>query len=104
VILATETFRQKFGCLPTWGKKDFKNLSDLLKRSAGNDDLERRWTHYLASTENFIVKNGYSLAIFCYRFDALRDGPMLQTRSRHHGWTEEDTRANLAAAGFDVDV
>jgi hypothetical protein len=101
VTLATETFRLKFGCVPTWGKKDFKNLSDLLKRSAGND-LERRWTHYLDSTENFIVRNGHSLGIFCYRFDALRDGPILQTRSKHHEWTDADTRANLIAAGYDV--
>jgi hypothetical protein len=101
VTFATQTFRQKFGCLPTWGKKDFKNLSDLLKRSAGND-FERRWTHYLDSTENFIVRNGYSLAIYCYRFDALRDGPILQTRSKHHEWTDADTMANLIAAGFDV--
>lgn len=109
IEFASEAYRTRFGQHPTWSGKDFRNVSDLLGRAPhlAAEELCRRFTNYLASTDPFITRNGYSLAIFCMRFDALCNGPIIQQGGKTSGNgkinADERTRNNLAAAGFPVD-
>jgi hypothetical protein len=99
VKFAHELYLAKRGQSPTWSGVQYKNLKDLLKRAptASLAELQRRFSNYLASGEPFIVRNGYSLSVFCMRYDALCDGPIFQ-----EGGTgaEQQTLNNLKAAGF----
>ena len=80
VEFATKTYSVRFGQAPTWSKRDFKFLSDLLRLApaATVNDLQRRFTFYINSTEHFIAKNGHALWLFCRKYDALREGPIFQ--------------------------
>jgi hypothetical protein len=82
VEFAADSFRVKFGQHPTWSGKDFRNLSELLRRApdVAAEELCRRFTHYLASTDPFIKKHGYNLSTFCEFFDGLIEGPILGGR------------------------
>lgn len=106
VEFATEAYAARFGQSPTWGRKDYKNLAELLRRarSIALEELQRRFTAYLGTSDLFIVRNGYGLSTFCMRFDALRDGPIPQHGRGKNGNggldANERTRSNLAAAGL----
>lgn len=80
VDFAYHSFEAKHRQPPAWAEKDFKNLKALLKRNQAHalEELERRWTHYLSSTEAFTVKQGDSLAYFCSKFDAFISGPITE--------------------------
>ena len=75
---AFKSFKAKHGQKPSWSEKDFKSLKALLKRnqSLTPAEIERRWSHYVGSTEPFTAKQGSSLAYFCAHFDAFIAGPI----------------------------
>jgi hypothetical protein len=56
-------------------------------------ELERRFQNFLASTEVFIQKQGYSLAHFCTHVDSFLTGPILGPRKATHG---KQTSSDLA--------
>jgi hypothetical protein len=93
---------------PTWGRTQYKNLADLLKRAEATTlaELQRRFSNYLASTESFIVRNGFSLSIFCMRFDALGKGPIFQQGGMSNGKPTATDLAiqNAKALGLDAPV
>jgi hypothetical protein len=81
-------------------------LRDLLSAHSHvtSPEFQRRWQHYLDSTEAFTAKQGWSLAYFCGKFDAFLKGP-LHDRSfnngRPFGETAEDrVRRNIKIAGL----
>jgi hypothetical protein len=78
VNYAFKSFEAKHGQKPSWSGKDFKSLKALLKRNQPLTpaELERRWNHYVGSTEAFTAKQGYSLAYFCAHIDAFIAGPI----------------------------
>lgn len=94
VEFATEAYITRFGQAPTWSGKDFKHLSDLLRRAPAvpAEDLRRRFGFYLDSTDSFIVGNGHALWLFCGKYDALREGPIVQTGGGLNG--ESKLRGN----------
>jgi hypothetical protein len=100
VKFACESFLAKHGQRPTWSAKEFKNLSELLKRAetVSLQEIERRFTNYLASTDSFIVRNGYSLSIFSMRFDALGHGPIFQQGGLGNG------NGKLSGADLDTQI
>jgi hypothetical protein len=78
---AYKSFQAKHnGQPPTWSGKDYKQLQNLLRGKAIDalpfDELKRRWENYLRSTESFTVRQGFSLAHFCTKFDAFMSGPI----------------------------
>jgi hypothetical protein len=103
---AYKAFADHFGQKPSWQGKDWKQLKILLAATGVPlEEMQARWRHYLASTEPFTVKKGGSLAYFCANFDAFINGPLLapEKGTSHGKLTGDDlTRANLKAAGFDV--
>ena len=101
VDFAFKTFHVQHGQKPTWGMKDFSNLKALLKRTTNlnPEELTRRWTDYLASTEAFTVKQGGSLAYFCTHFDSFMAGPIFKRKEGKPDASTIEAR-NLAAAGF----
>jgi hypothetical protein len=103
---AYQAFTDHFGQKPSWQGKDWKQLQILLAATGVPlEEMQARWRHYLASTEPFTVKKGGSLAYFCANFDAFINGPLLapEKGTSHGKLTGDDlTRANLKAAGFDV--
>jgi hypothetical protein len=106
IEFAYKAFADHFGQKPSWHGKDWKQLKILLAATdVPLEEMQARWRHYLASTEPFTVKKGGSLAYFCANFDAFINGPLLAPeKGRSHGKLTGDdlTRANLKAAGFDV--
>jgi hypothetical protein len=106
IEFAFKAFLDRFGQKPSWHGKDWKQLKILLAATdVPLEEMQVRWRHYLASTEPFTVKRGGSLAYFCANFDAFINGPLLgPEKGRSHGKLTGDdlTRANLKAAGFDV--
>jgi len=80
IDFAHQAFEGKHNQKPTWGDKDFTNLSKLLKRRRDLtlQEMTRRWGNFLASTEWFTAKQGDSLAYFATHFDAFIDGPILE--------------------------
>ena len=83
---AYQEFEAKHQQKPTWGGKDFKALATTLASNKTLDgaELERRFGNYLASTEAFIQKQGYSLAYFCAHTDSFLAGPILE-RNKSNG-------------------
>lgn len=62
--------------MPTWIKKDFAGLARLRGQSRVPDsEIERHFRHYVESGDTFYKRNGYSLALFCSRFDAFAKAP-----------------------------
>lgn len=102
VDLAYATFESKHQRKPSWGRKHFKSLKNLLgcNRQASAQDLERAWTNYLASTEPFTARQGDSLAYFCSNFDIFADGPILAAPRKGVINADQRTRENFAAAGM----
>jgi len=77
----------------------------LAATTATLEEIQTRWQHYLASTEQFTANKRGSLAYFCTNFDAFIQGPLQAgTKGGAHGKLSGDdlTRANLRAAGFPV--
>jgi hypothetical protein len=76
-------FEAKHGQKPSWTGKDYKALSQLLagNKGLGADELQRRFTNYLSSTEPFTQKQGDSLAYFCAHVDSFLAGPILEKHS-----------------------
>jgi hypothetical protein len=105
--LAYESFRTKYGSAPTWNGKDQKNLKALLKThpEITVGEFSRRWCFYLASTEIFVVKQGYSLAFLCSRFDSFITGPQHNSGGQVYGSGNRSQRAGstTAAAVRNVD-
>lgn len=89
------------GQAPYWGPKDFKNLKTLLEKnkSLSQDELQRRWTNYLGSTEPFTVKQGDSLAHFCAHFDSFINGPL--SGGKEKLGAEDAIRRSLGNSGLD---
>jgi len=106
IEFAYKSFELHFGQKPSWQPKDWKQLKNLLAAtSASLDELQARWRHFLASTEEFTLKKGGSLAHFCTNFDAFINGPLVApAKGTGHGKLTGDdlTRANLKAAGYAV--
>lgn len=106
VDFAFRSYQRKHGQAPNWAGKDFKNLTDLLRKNQTLtlSELARRWNHYTASTEPFTEKQGDSLAYFCTKFDSFIDGPILTGPSGGNGSAKltgtELARHNAAALGF----
>lgn len=75
---AFRVFEEKFRQKPTWTAKDFVQLADLFKRRPELTLAEfmRRWKFYMASTDPFFAKRGFSLAYFCASFDSFLAGPV----------------------------
>ena len=101
VDFAFKSFEVERGQKPTWGMKDFANLKTLLRKNKTltPSELQRRWTHYLSSTEPFTVKQGGSLAYFCVHFDSFMAGPILERTGGKPDASALESR-NLVAAGF----
>lgn len=103
---AHESFRCKHNLPPAWGEKDGAALKALLGKLPAVDvtlgELTRRWDNFVASTEPFQVKQGDSLAHFCWHFDSFISGPILAPSNGAKGGNraEQRTRDNLRAAGF----
>jgi hypothetical protein len=72
VDVAFKSWEAKHGQEPDWKEKDFSGLSKLLRRRQGItlDEFRQRWTRYLDDSEEFVRKQGHSLAYFCSKFDA----------------------------------
>jgi hypothetical protein len=87
VEFAAESFHAAFGQHPSWGPKDFRNLKELLARAPHltMEELKRRFTDYLVSTDSFIRSRGGSLAYFCSHSDQFISGPILQTGGQSNG-------------------
>jgi hypothetical protein len=111
VDFAFESFEAKHGQKPAWGGKDFKSLTSLLRKNQTLNlaELERRWNHYLASTEPFTAKQGDSLAYFSSRLDSFIDGPLFDRvnggnngngNRRPSADPNERTRLRFARAGL----
>lgn len=101
VDFAYRSFEVKHGQKPAWGGKDFNGLKALLNRNQTLTpaELERRWEHYLASTESFTVKQGGSLAYFCSKFDAFISGPIMEKgKLNDHGIGNRRGRTSGAVA------
>jgi hypothetical protein len=64
---------------PTWSKKDYGQLARLLATNPhlSLDELRRRWTSFLSSSDPFTRSQGHSLAFFCSNLDRFIDGPLL---------------------------
>jgi hypothetical protein len=93
---AYQEFEAKHGQKPTWGGKDFKALSSVLRnnKGLGGAELERRFGNYLASTEAFTARQGDSLAYFCARTDSFLAGPILERKksnANHSGKSNIET-------------
>jgi uncharacterized protein YdaU (DUF1376 family) len=73
-------FEAKYGRKPSWQKKDWKGLKNLLAAAPtlSVSELQTRWTDFLASTEAFTEKQGGSLAYFCSHADSFISGPLLE--------------------------
>jgi hypothetical protein len=75
---AERKWSERFASKPTWGAKDFSQLARVLRRhrELTLPEFSGRWDRYIADRDEFIAKQGYSLAFFCSRFDAYveRDG------------------------------
>jgi hypothetical protein len=101
VDFAFQTFEVKHGQKPAWAGKDFKNLKTLLgkNKTLTLEELQRRWTHYLGSTELFTVKQGGSLAYFCTHFDSFMAGPILKAGPKSAQPIGAPPRNELSAAG-----
>lgn len=99
VEFATQAYATRFGQAPTWSGKDFKKLGDLLRRApvATAEDLQHRFAFYLDSTDSFIVGNGHALWLFCSKYDALREGPIVQ---RGRGSNGKPTVADVASKNW----
>jgi hypothetical protein len=100
---ATETFRTNHsGQLPAWSGKDWKALSILLQRNPNPslDEMRRRWTDFLSSTDRYIRSQGDSLAFFCSNFDRFIDGPLFVAAIGGKLNADERDHRNFAAAGF----
>lgn len=95
---------------PTWDcfGKDGAALAGFLRRAPHITAAEwqLRLAHYFDSTEPFTVKQGGSLSDFVRRFDAFKDGPILQQGGTNAGSKKLTgdalTAANLRAAGYPV--
>lgn len=101
VDFAYKTFEAKHRQRPNWNGKDFDNLKNLLRNSQtlNVQELERRWGHYLASTEPFTAKQGGSLGYFCSKFDAFISGPITEKgKLDDHGIGNRHGRASGAVA------
>ena len=75
---AFKAFEGRFGQKPNWTVKDFVQLADLFKRRPELTlaEFARRWKFYMASTDPFLAKRGFSLAYFCANFDSFLSGPV----------------------------
>jgi hypothetical protein len=76
---AFESFKAKHGDhAPSWNGKDRRQLSELLKvhPDLSFEEMRRRWTFFISSTDSWIQKQGDSLAFFCSNFDRFIDGPL----------------------------
>ena len=80
VDFAFEAFEKQYGQKPTWTGKDFKALSTMLAANKGlvMDELQRRFSNYLASTERYTLDHGGALWYFCTHTDSFLAGPLLE--------------------------
>jgi helix-turn-helix protein len=79
VEFALETFKAKHGGhVPTWNGHDYRKLADLLNHhpQLQVEELRRRWTNFLASSQQYVRDQGDSLRFFCSNFDRFIDGPL----------------------------
>ena len=76
---AVSTFKQRIGFKPSWGEKDFVQLASLMRRhlELPESEFEVRWDRYLTDTDAFVIEQGYSLALFCSKFDSYIKHPPL---------------------------
>jgi Helix-turn-helix domain len=70
------TWEDKVGAKPTWGAKDERQLSRVLRQhpELAFEEFKARWGRFLDDDDRWLAKMGYSLAWFCSRFDAYADG------------------------------
>jgi hypothetical protein len=69
-------------------------------RNLAANELNRRWENYVRSTEAFTVKQGYSLAYFCSKFDAFISGSIAEKGKPN---AKDALARTLAASGLDED-
>ena len=76
---AEDSFKQQLSFKPSWGVKDFVQLARLMRNhmEIPGKEFSARWKRYLADTDPFVKKQGYSLAFFCSKFDSYIAPPAL---------------------------
>jgi|SRR5579872_252652 len=106
VDFAYKTFEKKHKGKPSWLGKDFSRLKALLQANASlsGNELERRWTAFLESTEPFTSKQGDSLAYFASHCDQFSGGPNSPTGGNFdgnkYGNADDRLRQSLKNLGF----
>ncbi len=103
---AYEAFRMKYLQAPTWDGRHGNGLRAFLKRnpSITLEEWQRRYGHFMASTDAFYRQQKGSLLYFAANFDRFIDGPILE-KGKGNGSTkkltgDDLTAANLKAGGF----
>lgn len=88
---AFEAFTRARGQRPTWGKKDYAQLAQLLRNNPeiGIGEFSQRWDRYLASRDSFFSRNGFSLACFCSYFDGFLENPISGQGGMRYGSVHE---------------
>jgi hypothetical protein len=103
-----EAYKAKFGIAPTWGGREAKTLQRFLQEqpNIGAEEIARRYTHLLASTDSYHAQKHGSLTHVLSNFDAFTDGPIHKlaqqgaTHEKPRVNPEQRTRENLRAAGL----
>lgn len=93
IEFAHKTFQAKHeGQKPAWDGRDFKALKNLLLHGSVTAlEFSRRWQNFLASTEAFTAKQGYSLRYFCEHYDAFWEGPLLRNGGSNGGFESKNS-------------
>lgn len=88
-----QRFQETLGKKPTWEKKDFVQLANLLKAHPGLSDQEikRRFLFFLDSNTTWL--QGYQLWKYCKDFDSFMHGPVTRPL------TAEEEQHRQAAVG-----
>jgi hypothetical protein len=103
VDFAFEAFEQKHGQKPTWCGKHFKALSAMLASNKGlsADELQKRFTNFIGSTESFTQKQGDSLAYFCSHIDSFLTGPILERSKPNGSYGAKASTVETTLAGYE---
>jgi hypothetical protein len=97
---AITTYAQLFGEKPNWNGREAKRLSEVLKTLPGVtfEELCRRFSFYLQSTDEFICRDGHGMLRFCEKFNALRTGPIMKGANGNGKLTGADLDAQIVRA------
>jgi hypothetical protein len=96
-------FEQKKGQPPSWSAKDFASLSNFLKNHKHSpEEIILRFKNYVASTEEFVVRQGCSLSFFFSRFDSFISGPILERRINSNAESRKPTLGDNMRASLEA--